>query len=661
MLSVVIVNYNVKEFLEQCLNSVIKSAAGLPTEIFVVDNNSVDGSQDMLCTKFANRNFAAEGHLDLSVHLILNTENVGFGRANNQALRQCKGEYVLVLNPDTVLQEDTLTKMTAFMETDKTIGVAGCKLLNADGTFQLACRRSFPSPEVSFYKIIGLSTLFPKSKRFARYNLTYLPTDQTYEVDALMGAFMFLRKEIIEQVGMFDESFFMYGEDLDWCYRIKQAGWKVYYYHGTQIIHYKGESTKKNSVSYVIRFYEAMLIFVRKHYSGKYSKLFEWVLMAGIYARAMAAFLRRFLETLRNPLLDLLLIMLSVVIGFKYKFAVYPNAFLEVVLPAYTLIWMATLTLVGQYRLGKHYSLKKLFTSLLIGFLISTTLTFFFKQYAFSRVGLTASYLIANVLLAGWRIFTRVVLLKRFTGMLDAGKRVVIVGTDAEALRIAGKLQHQIKKNYTLVGFVTQTERIKRTTAFSEQQVLGSLKDIAEIITVHKINDVVFAASEISNTQILAAITRCDGLPVNFKIVPVGLEVMIGKSAIDELSGEMNLIEINYNIRKPSVQLAKRGFDVGFAIVSFLLFPFWLLARDKKSIFQNLVAVVKGKKSVVGASRNVMPETSVSGVFVGKTGMFTLAGISQAAVDAEQADIYYARNASLGLDLEIIFKSIFKK
>lgn len=377
-LSVVIVSYNVKTFLEQCLRSVLKAAEGIESEIFVVDNNSVDGTEAMLMAKFSCLS---------NVHLIFNRENVGFSKANNQALRRCCGRYVLVLNPDTLVQEDTFRKMIAFMEQDPTIGAAGCKLLNADGSFQLSCRRSFPTPEVSFYKIIGLSTLFPQSRRFARYNLTYLPIDATYEVDALMGAFMFIRREVLEQVGLFDESFFMYGEDLDLCYRIKQAGWKIYYYHETQIIHYKGESTKKESFNYVIRFYEAMLIFVRKHYRSRYSRLFEAILILGIYLRASLAFLRRLLMRLGVPLLDLVLIILSISIGFRYKFSVYPTEFLGIVLPAYTAVWVTLLVAFGQYRAARLYSLKTLALALCIGFLINASLTFFqavciFKSWA---------------------------------------------------------------------------------------------------------------------------------------------------------------------------------------------------------------------------------------------------------------------------------------
>src|SRR5689334_6085898 len=252
-LSVIIVNYNVKAFLESSLVSVRKALDRIDGEIIVVDNASDDGSVEMMRQKFP------------SVRLIANERNIGFGAANNVALKTARGRYILLLNPDTVVQEDTFLVMTSYMDAHPEAGAAGCKLLNPDGSFQLPCRRSFPTPWVAFTKITGLSALFPSSRLFGRYNLTYLDPDETYPVDALSGAFMFLRREAYEQTGGFDEEFFMYGEDLDLCYRIQQAGWAIMYVPETQIIHYKGESARRSDIDEVRLFYEAMRLFVRKH------------------------------------------------------------------------------------------------------------------------------------------------------------------------------------------------------------------------------------------------------------------------------------------------------------------------------------------------------------------------------------------------------------
>ena len=275
--SIIIVNYNVKEFLQNLLHSIDKAAQNIWHEIIIVDNASDDGSIEFLQQKFPN------------VKLIVNKENLGFGKANNIGMKTAKGKYLLLLNPDTLLSENLLQEMITFLDKTPEAGMAGCKILNPDGTLQLACRRSFPGPWTSFCKVTGLSTIFPKSKIFARYNLTYLDENQTYEVDAISGSFMMMRKEVYEKTGGFDEDFFMYGEDLDLCYRIQKEGYKVFYVHSAQIIHYKGESTKRSSIDDTKLFYNAMHLFVKKHFST--SLLVEIILQAAIFFRKIFAFL----------------------------------------------------------------------------------------------------------------------------------------------------------------------------------------------------------------------------------------------------------------------------------------------------------------------------------------------------------------------------------
>ncbi|HEY7752021.1 MAG TPA: glycosyltransferase family 2 protein, partial [Ignavibacteriaceae bacterium] len=218
-LSIIIVNYNVKEFLQNLLHSIEKASSNISKEIIIVDNASEDGSVELIKQKFS------------SVNMIENKTNLGFGKANNQALKIAKGEYILLINPDTIVSEDTFHTLLNFFNSNPEAGLAGCKILNPDGTLQLACRRSFPGPWTSFCKVTGLSNLFPNSKIFARYNLTYLDENLTYEVDAISGSFMMMRRDVYEKAGGFDEQFFMYGEDLDLCYRIKEVGYKVFYVH----------------------------------------------------------------------------------------------------------------------------------------------------------------------------------------------------------------------------------------------------------------------------------------------------------------------------------------------------------------------------------------------------------------------------------------------
>jgi len=278
-LSIIIVSYNVKEYLEKALISIYEASEGINKEIFVVDNNSYDGSCEMVKEKFRD------------VILIKNNQNMGFSKANNIALKRSSGRYILLINPDTIVSSNTLLKMIDFFDNKLDCGAAGCKVLNPDKSLQLACRRGFPSPFTSFSKIVGLSKLFPKNKFFGRYNLTYLESDQISPVDAVSGSFIMVRREVLEQVGYLDEDFFLYGEDIDWCYRIAKIGWKIYYYPETEIIHFKGRSSKKSGVDTGKEFYKSMGLFVEKHFKNRYLFYPLWFIKFGIWIRAGLFFL----------------------------------------------------------------------------------------------------------------------------------------------------------------------------------------------------------------------------------------------------------------------------------------------------------------------------------------------------------------------------------
>lgn len=272
-LSIVIVNFNTRELLKACLRSVEASRTAWPWELFVVDNASADGSADMVAAEFP------------WATLIRSESNRGYAYANNLGLRRAAGSYLLLLNPDTVLPPDALQQMVEYMDAHPEAGIAGPKLVRQDGSLDLACRRSFPSPEVSFYRMLGLSKLFPRSSRFGRYNLTYLNPDRPAEVDSVVGAFMIVRSEAVSQVGMLDESFFMYGEDLDWAFRIKSRGWKVLYNPAVVVLHYKGESSRRHSRKAILEFYRAMHLFYRKHYAAQTNVLLGALIVAAIWAK----------------------------------------------------------------------------------------------------------------------------------------------------------------------------------------------------------------------------------------------------------------------------------------------------------------------------------------------------------------------------------------
>lgn len=275
--SVIIVSYNVRYYLEQCLLSVIQASEGLDVEILVPDNDSPDDSVGYLEPLFP------------SVRFIRTGGNLGFSKANNLALKQSVGRYVLFLNPDTIISGSMLRDCVDFMDSHPKAGGAGVMMLNADGSFALESRRSVPTPFVSFCKMSGLGTLFPKSRLFGRYYMDYLDRERASRIEVISGAAMFVRHETLDQTGGFDEDFFMYGEDVDLSYRILKAGWENWYIP-TRMLHYKGESTNKTSYRYAQVFYDAMLIFFRKHFSNL-SGFFAAVVKSVIFVKKISTYL----------------------------------------------------------------------------------------------------------------------------------------------------------------------------------------------------------------------------------------------------------------------------------------------------------------------------------------------------------------------------------
>ena len=275
-LSIIIVNYNSRLLIEQCLQSLQKATRGLNTEIIIIDNHSTDGSEDFLQTLSPNHT------------VIFNNQNIGFAKACNQGFLQSSGKYVLFLNPDTVVSENCFEKCISFFESHPDAGAVGVRMINEEGKFLKESKRGFPSPSAAFYKLFGFTFLFPRSKVFSKYYAGHLPEMENNPVEVLSGAFMMVRKELLRQTRAFDESFFMYGEDIDLSYRVMQAGFQNYYLGEITITHLKGGSTTFNR-EYLNRFYGAMNLFVKKHYEGKRGSFFVSSLYAGIWFRKMIA------------------------------------------------------------------------------------------------------------------------------------------------------------------------------------------------------------------------------------------------------------------------------------------------------------------------------------------------------------------------------------
>ncbi|KZE68295.1 glycosyl transferase family 2 [Paenibacillus jamilae] len=287
--SILVVNYNTCRLTLDCLQSVYASKTQYRYEVIVIDNHSSDGSVEAIRAAYPE------------ITLIANKDNTGFAKANNQGMAVASGRYVLLLNSDTLVQPDTLDTMIQFMDTHPKIGASGCKVILPDGSLDKACKRGFPTPSASFYYAFGWSKRYPDNPKYNQYQLGHLSPDDEYPVDVLVGAFMLVRKETIDQVGGLDETFFMYGEDIDWCYRIKQAGWGIYYYPRTYIIHIKGGSARRRPLKIIYEFHRAMWVFHRKHYKQQYSWITNMAVYAGITVKFGMAFLKNKLSAPVKP------------------------------------------------------------------------------------------------------------------------------------------------------------------------------------------------------------------------------------------------------------------------------------------------------------------------------------------------------------------------
>jgi hypothetical protein len=656
-LSVIIVNYNVRVFLENALVTILKALEGIAGEVIVVDNASDDGSVEMIRQKFP------------SVRLIVNPSNLGFAAANNVGINASAGQYLLLLNPDTIVQEDTFSVMIEAMEKNPEIGLAGCKILNSDGSLQLACRRSFPTPWIALTKIVGLSALFPGSKLFSRYNLEYLDPDASYEVDAVSGSFMFLRREVFEAVGGLDEQFFMYGEDLDWCFRVKQAGWKVFYIHDTQIIHYKGQSARRSEIDEVKLFYDAMRLFVRKHFA--YGAATDLLLRLGIAGRQWIASLGRGAKTMGAILIDLLIIDASLLLGefirFGQIFRFPPEAY-RVILLIPPVILVLTMQSFGIYSTRKSSS-SKTAGAVIFGYIILSALTFFFNQYAFSRMVVLISGCINVIALPAWRAMSRAMSRAPQRDRRSLfGNRTVIVGADASGQAIVQKLRARLVDGYDVVGFIDKNRK-RLGEKLAGVEILGSIDNIGKVIEEERITEVIFSTDVLSYTDILAVIGRSRNRGVNFRLVPSSLEVIIGKTHIDEL-GDLPFVDIDYNIRKASHRFFKRTFDVVFALFGILMcFPIFVVPLRKRDtsaymrLMYRLPDVLKGTMSFVGRPADEdQPAGAGETLYLGKPGITGLAQINRRAdmnpEEVEKYNLYYAKNQSLVLDCEILLKAM---
>lgn len=638
-LSIVIVNYNVAYFLEQCLNSVFSSKMNFAIEVFVVDNNSVDNSVEMVKEKFPQ------------VILMANKQNLGFSKANNQAIKVSTGEFVLLLNPDTLIEPDTLQLTIDFMDENPDAGGLGVMMVDGKGNFLPESKRGLPTPAAAFYKMFGFSSIFPKSKRFSAYHLGNLDKNEIHEIDVLSGAFMLMRKSVLDKVGLLDEDFFMYGEDIDLSYRIQKSGFKNYYFPKARIIHYKGESTKKDSLNYVFVFYKAMIIFARKHQSTNNARFFSLLINSAIIFKASLSLVTNFLRRFTIALVDFVLIF-----GGLYSFAEYwgphfadqtnsyPQLFLFVLIPLFILIDMISIYYNGGY--DRPLQIKKLLRAHLPGILLIFVLYALLPEsYRFSRALVVfAAFYIPSITLM-WRLI-------------------------GSALKVKGlELSGNIKKRFLLIGEQNETERVldlleKTSLQIESIQIAKSDEDtmvkIEEIVKINKINELIFCAKDLTSARIIDMMTALQHLDVDFKIAPPESLFIIGSNSINT-AGDIYLQELN-SINRAENKRYKRLFDfaISFGLILFYPLTFWI-QRNPISYLMNLLRILLGLKTFVGFDKidnsDVHLPKLKKGILKPSDG---LENNDLSDLEIKRINMIYAREYNISNDVMILWRGFRK-
>jgi GT2 family glycosyltransferase len=661
-LDVVIVNYNVCYFLEQALHSVERAVArlreeGLEATVWVVDNASVDGSVAMVRAKFP------------WVALIANADNRGFARANNQAIRQGTGAYVLLLNPDTVVEETTLLDTLRFMDAHPQAGGLGVRMLDGKGRFLPESKRGLPTPEVAFYKMTGLAKLFPRSRRFGRYHLGYLDEHQTHEVEVLAGAFMLLRRRALEEVGLLDEAFFMYGEDIDLSYRLLLGGYRNYYFPQARIIHYKGESTRKASVNYVLVFYRAMILFAQKHFSSRRARAFKRLIEGAIYLRAALALAQRLARLLALPLLDAALFYTTAygwarlyAAEVKENLGYYHPEVYSFFLPAIVLLWMLGLWLAGAYR--RPFTFRKTLRGLgMASVVVIGVYAFLPEGYRFSRALILTWPLVMALVAHLNRVLARSVEEGKWRWQEDHQKRILIVGSLQEAARTRELLyrsmpQHRVLGTVAVGPSAEAGEPPPMTDRRAPEAPLGRLAQMEDIIQIHRPDELIFCSRDLPSRDIIEWMVRLSRTEVYFKMVPDNSLFIIGSDSRNS-AGDFYTLSLDINLARPEVRRMKRALDVVLSLALLLLSPLLAVRVAPRALWRSGWQVLLGRRSWVGYGQGVAPAPLPPL----QRGIFTARHRYARAEEAyegylQQVDWVYARDYRPWDDVRIVWRNL---
>lgn len=636
-LSVIIVNYNVKYFLEQCLHSVQKACAGINSEIIVADNNSTDGSRAYLESNFP------------AIQFIWNNDNTGFAKANNLALEKASGSFILFLNPDTIIAEDCIEKCIHFFELKKTAGAVGIRMVDGAGKFLKESKRAFPSPLTSLFKLSGLARLFPKSKTFARYHLGHLPENENHEVDVLAGAFMMMPKKVLDEIGNFDERFFMYGEDVDLSYRVQEAGYKNYYFAESTIIHFKGESTKRGSLNYVRLFYKAMSLFVKKHYSGSKAGFFIFLIQTAIIIRAFFSALGNLLKKIGLPVLDAALILgsfgLTRILWSNYikQEVNYSPQVLFTAFPAFTALFLITAFYSGLYDKG-YKQLQLIRSTTIAALVLLSVYALLPESIRFSRGILVIAIFIAFVVMNLMRMLFIKWHYLETSSEYEERRQTIVVAAEKDFLMISEMLDR-----------AGMTERVLGRVgcnASTSKPALGNIQHLPELVKKYQVKEIIFCENGLSFKDIISCIST---LPVTIrnKFHASGSNSIVGSDSRNS-SGDYIANSIKYSIEIPLQRRNKRLLDIVVSLLFLLAIPVIIfIKKNVAAFYTNVFAVLTGKKTWVGYAAEIHNLPKLKSSVITSTALPAVLN-DLPAESLQKSDAWYAAGYTMVTDLKKI-------
>jgi len=642
-LSVIIVNYNVKYFLEVCLNSLLRAMRGIEGEVIVIDNNSTNDSCRLIRERFP------------SVILIENKDNKGFSRANNQGVAIARGEYILFLNPDTVMPEDFLSKTLAYMDVHPEAGALGPRLIDGKGQFAPDSKKSFPSLSVALYKTIGINKLFPRSPYFNKYYAVHIAEHETAPVDVLSGCCMLVRRSAMDQAGgPFDEDYFMYCEDVDLSYRIDKAGYKNIYFPEADLIHYKGESTRKMTLSYVRIFNEALVTFVKKHYTKKQARLFVLFINIGIILRAVLGAVKRGLKALHMPLFDALILLTTLWIikdfwvhEVKNMPAIRTSSIFET-FPVYIGLWLISLYVNGAY--DQPYRALKVTRGMLIGTV--AVLAFYGllpkeSELRYSRAIIIFTGFGGTVMLLGLHEILYRMGILRFIPYDKLPRKAVIVAEEMAYANTAAILR-QVNYAPELEGRVSPSP--------DKHGALAGLDEMKQLLYTTGVNEVIFCINGLTYADVFRQMQHC-GAAYEYKIHLPGSQSFVGSNS-SSTSGDLYTIDRRFNLSDFAQVRNKRLLDIAVSFFGIVLFPFtFFLLRRPLSYFANCWRVLFGRATWIGYTTDV-PVHYLPPIRPGIIEPYNiLEGYEPSPVVKTQINTTYAHTYTTVTDLNLILRN----